>query len=623
MARLPKPIRDPVYDYIYITPIEQHIIDRPEFQRLRFILQNSSAYLTYPSNNNSRFLHSLGVMHLAGELFLNGLANAAHNVRESFIDQVYKYLLLYLRHNKTKEADFVKGWDRALGNVSHLSNQASEPVSCDKKHPLIVNLVWQAVRLAALIHDVGHFPLSHVFEYAFIDFITYRRQSAKDDSSCKFQDVELEYTQRLKRFREAIDDDLKDELPANDVLLTRHPLHEMWGTILFESWCPSGIVDSDESTFYKVVFRIANVISIVRPDIDLSKGEDKFDVFRCLHALVAGELDADRLDYCVRDPHSSALELGAIDVSLIVRSMTLVDAPNRHGMRRFRIMPNAKALPALEAFFHQRYLIYQYLIYHHNVVRLDAVAQEIVFRLLEEVTDPKKGSPLEGVLEEFGLWTKKPNSDGFYFLSLGFEYYDDAWLRTLMARCLIKLKAEEQRTAPQEMMVVLLETFLYRQTRNVFSMWKREADYDRTIDEILRDINDPTLTKENIRSYLAVDCKTWELDTVLFKPVQTKLAKKNVFTISRVLTPKVPSVLQDDCGGHSVLEVLVDGKPKDFRDVSSYLRSLSEKQNRPTVFIAFVGRDLKEEKNEELLEECKNCVKEELRNFVRSRSNVH
>lgn len=70
-----KPIRDPIYDYIPITVIEQTIIDKPVFQRLRFIFQNASAYLTYPSNSHSRFLHSLGVMHNAGNIFSKALEN--------------------------------------------------------------------------------------------------------------------------------------------------------------------------------------------------------------------------------------------------------------------------------------------------------------------------------------------------------------------------------------------------------------------------------------------------------------------------------------------------------------------------------------------------------------------
>lgn len=98
-------IVDPIHDFIRVYETELKIIDLPLFQRLRRIRQLSGAHLTYPGAQHSRFEHSLGVMHIAGQ--------AASALRES----------------------------------GHLN---SEQIA--------------SVRLAALLHDVGHGPFSHLFE---------------------------------------------------------------------------------------------------------------------------------------------------------------------------------------------------------------------------------------------------------------------------------------------------------------------------------------------------------------------------------------------------------------------------------------------------------------------------
>ena len=98
-------ITDPIHDFIRLNSTEQQIIDTPVFQRLRRIKQLSGAHLTYPGAQHTRFEHSLGVMHIAG----------------------------------------------MAGNS--LSSKGQMPISDIND-----------VRLAALLHDIGHGPFSHLFE---------------------------------------------------------------------------------------------------------------------------------------------------------------------------------------------------------------------------------------------------------------------------------------------------------------------------------------------------------------------------------------------------------------------------------------------------------------------------
>jgi len=98
-------ITDPIHDFIRLTNTERKIIDTPVFQRLRRIKQLSGAHLTYPGAQHTRFEHSLGVMHIAS-----------------------------------------------------MAGTSLESKGITTKDD-ILNL-----RLAALLHDIGHGPFSHLFE---------------------------------------------------------------------------------------------------------------------------------------------------------------------------------------------------------------------------------------------------------------------------------------------------------------------------------------------------------------------------------------------------------------------------------------------------------------------------
>ncbi len=98
-------IRDPVHGYVRITEVERDLIDSPFLQRLRRVHQLAGSYLVYPGAVHTRFEHVIGAMHVAGEI-------TGSLVQNSGVD-----------------ADRV-----------------------------------QEARLAALLHDVGHGPFSHMYE---------------------------------------------------------------------------------------------------------------------------------------------------------------------------------------------------------------------------------------------------------------------------------------------------------------------------------------------------------------------------------------------------------------------------------------------------------------------------
>lgn len=118
-----KIIRDPIHKDIELTEVEVKILDTPQMQRLRRIKQNGLAYIVYPAMNATRFEHSLGVMHLAGK------------------------------------------------TANHL-NLSKEDT--------------QDLRLAGLLHDIGHLPFSHLLK---IKNFSHEENSARIIKNTEIADI--------------------------------------------------------------------------------------------------------------------------------------------------------------------------------------------------------------------------------------------------------------------------------------------------------------------------------------------------------------------------------------------------------------------------------------------------
>ncbi len=103
--RIVKYINDPVYGGIGVTKIELALIDTPVFQRLRGLRQLARVNFVFPGAEHSRYVHSLGVLYIMGLM-------TEHLQKQGVLN----------------EDDVVK------------------------------------LRVAALLHDIGHYPLSHLGE---------------------------------------------------------------------------------------------------------------------------------------------------------------------------------------------------------------------------------------------------------------------------------------------------------------------------------------------------------------------------------------------------------------------------------------------------------------------------
>ncbi|BBH00400.1 HD domain-containing metal-dependent phosphohydrolase family protein [Prunus dulcis] len=112
-VRISKHVHDNVHGNIYLDPLSVKFIDTEEFQRLRELKQLGVTHMVYPGGVHSRFEHSLGVYWLAGEA------------------------------------------------VQKLKNYQGSDLDIDR-------FDLQTVKIAGLLHDVGHGPFSHLFEREFL-----------------------------------------------------------------------------------------------------------------------------------------------------------------------------------------------------------------------------------------------------------------------------------------------------------------------------------------------------------------------------------------------------------------------------------------------------------------------
>jgi len=225
--RFKREIRDPIYGYIYITHVENEIIDRPEFQRLDRLYQTYATHLVYPSSTHTRKAHALGVMYLAHKAFIRILRRQASTFNLEFHP-------LYGEPCITR--DDIEGLDRLSF----------------KSYPEII----QALRLAALLHDVGHAPFCHTFE------------DACNELALKLKDSTLRFN------------------------------HEEMGVrIVSERLTP-------------VIGRYMDAEEVLK----VMRGEPSF-----LHEIVDGPYDVDKLDYLNRDSyHAGTREYGSVDYERII-----------------------------------------------------------------------------------------------------------------------------------------------------------------------------------------------------------------------------------------------------------------------------------------------------------------
>jgi hypothetical protein len=259
-----KLIVDSVHGDIRLKPLECRVIDTASFQRLRHLKQLQFGHITYPGATHTRFAHSIGVLGIMARIT-----------------------------------------EIARGALSLMDEQIED------------------IRLAGLLHDLGHYPYSHLMEK--VDKVTLTEEMVGGGAKT-----------------------IGSAAP-------RYPNHEEIGvSILTAQEDLRGILGTDRA------IRVANLFRrTAAADPQLSK-------------LVHSSLDMDRLDYLLRDARAAGVPFGQIDLNYLLNN--------------FRASPTGaigvpeKAITAVDHFLLGRFFMYRSVYYHKTTFGLEEACRQLLRR---------------------------------------------------------------------------------------------------------------------------------------------------------------------------------------------------------------------------------------------------
>ena len=309
----PKKLRqiyDNIYGYIdFDREGFDFILKDPFFLRLHNLKQLGLAYYVYPDALHTRYAHSLGVYSNVQKII---------NSQKRFDDQI-----------KIDDKDRYK------------------------------------IQLSALLHDIGHLPLSHTIEKALDKFDKYEkeyeRQRSNDHSSSKAL--------------------FKDETSENQetekiVTLKKRPkvaLHESLGELVLQNCNIGEGLRAKEIPLFDIAAGFKGDIAIAYQQEH--KDDPKTFYNAQIRNFLHSQLDADRIDYLLRDASFSGVNTGSIDIDKILNSI-VYDEGDNYGIE-------SSAIRALDQFFISRYVAFCQIVGNKKVMAFEYMASDFYYRLLK------------------------------------------------------------------------------------------------------------------------------------------------------------------------------------------------------------------------------------------------
>jgi len=289
-----KIIHDAVWGTNAFYSWEVALIDSPLLQRLRRIHQTGLAFLVYPCATHTRFEHSLGVTIL-----------------------VHK-LITHLNQNNEKE--IIKFRDRCY------------------------------LRLAALLHDVGHSFFSHVSELAY-------------ERYCEFQDLKYEIN---KKFGVAP----KGHEIMSFLIVRSKIFHKHFNQII------NPITEIKNSNKKKFLFKI-DWEEISYYIIGYSKNSKR----KYLADIINGPIDCDKLDYLCRDAKFAGPVI-AYDIDRYLYTITTIDIGEKKKTKRLTV--TLAGINVIEQIVISKMMMFSYVYHHPKIRAAEALIKRLCFDIKKE-----------------------------------------------------------------------------------------------------------------------------------------------------------------------------------------------------------------------------------------------
>lgn len=260
---------DSIHGDIELNDLHWRVIDTATFQRLRHIKQLGMGHLVYPNATHTRFAHSLGVFHIMHRII-----------------------------------------DTAQLNRIELPKELRDDL-----------------RLAALLHDVGHYPYSHLMEG--VDTVQLVEEFVEEPARVKGS-----YAPRK-----------------------RYPKHVELGQI--------------------VVTHQPDLLEALEGPERAKRVADLFGRTKAANPqwskLINSSFDMDRLDYLLRDSRAAGVPYGEIDVNYLLNSLRI--SPTK------LLGIDKKALPAVEQFLLARYFMTRTVYWHKTTYAFEEATRQLLQRV--------------------------------------------------------------------------------------------------------------------------------------------------------------------------------------------------------------------------------------------------
>ena len=464
-------IADTNHETVLLSEYEKEIISTKLFNRLHHISQNSTAYLTFPSNRTKRFEHSIGTMKLCGDIFYNAICNTSPEIIKQLFDEIEKVIINKIVTEKILDnADKYRpiiGDDNLANNGRSLKNfeqydidnifyNRSIPSNLKEKQKFLYLIIFQSIRFCGLLHDIGHPPFSHITE----------NSMNKIYQILKKKENESELTKREKEYIEIIGSYNERN---NDF-----QLHEKMGMKMIDKLF-SQMLFSENLSYNKLNFSEKYFKIIV---IELTKLIFKEEnVLKPLHNIVAGTIDGDRLDYVNRDIANSGISNGKIEYNRLISSCKFDDVKIKND-KKLEVIYNFKTINTIEDFFWKRWYLYKNIINHHRVSKTDAILQNCIELIIKDYLSLKDGNSIEEenkVLPDdiSGLWRaiKYAYSNKEYFDVI--IQWDYNWIITDFKKYYFNDHFDKK-----EPLSYMLEEFLSNK-KNYWSIIKNNNDFHK------------------------------------------------------------------------------------------------------------------------------------------------
>jgi HD superfamily phosphohydrolase len=228
--------------------------------------------------------------------------------------------------------------------LKNLSYGDKKSILCDMKAQDFI----QIARLAGLLHDIGHGPFSHTSERILAEAL--RKVSPND------------YNEGCNLWRRS-----------------DFPVHEFYTYKLIQKGQDlADLLPSDYSDYKEI---LCDVITPMSRSSNISQ-----EALNLLRQIISSQLDADKMDYLLRDAYTSGVSYGLIDIQRIILSMRVVKANSG-----YRLAILERGLSAVEDMVDARFKMYKWLYHHHMVVLMDVLLEKAIEALVkEQILEPEE-----------------------------------------------------------------------------------------------------------------------------------------------------------------------------------------------------------------------------------------